>query len=109
MKKRITAIIFVFVFVFVLGVVVGRLNLVPRAFAQAPSTTLQCNVVGPCSQFIVQVNSGRGMGRFQIYPVVDSAIPTPGTSIYSGNPLSLQFAEPDPRGAFTFSLSLLEP
>lgn len=74
-----------------------------------PAVTLQCQVVGPCSQYIVQVNSGRGMGRFQVYPVTDAALPTSGAAPYAGNPTSLQFQEPDPRGTSSFTLSLTEP
>lgn len=103
MKKLLALII-----VFALGGVVGW-KLPLALHAQQPSTTLTCNLVGPCSQWIVQVNSGRGMGRFQVYPVTDTALPTSGTAPYSGNAVSLQFDEPAPRGTQTFTLSVVEP
>lgn len=104
MMKKLLALIIVFA----LGGVVGW-KLPTVLHAQQPSTTLTCNLVGPCAQWIVQVNSGRGLGRFQIYPVTDVALYTSGTAPYSGNAVSLQFNEPDPRDTSTFTLSVVEP
>lgn len=108
-RGKVRKIVALFV-VFALGFAAGKIKVLPVVHAQNAGTTLQCDVVGPCSQYIVQVNSGRGMGRFRIYPVTDQAIPTPGAAPFSGNPaVSVQFTEPSPRGDYTFTLSASEP
>lgn len=91
--------------------------------AQTPSVTFQgCSVTttggpySPCSQYLVQVVSGRGLGRFQVFQVQGDLIPITGigssafASVGAGNPsVSVQAFEPDPRGADTFTLQLNEP
>lgn len=96
---------------FILGCVVTHnpKPLIPPAHAQQSAQTLTCNVVGPCSQYLVQVNSGRGFGRFQLFQLATPIDQTQLTNIGAGLSVSVQASEPDPRGAQTFTLAVSEP
>lgn len=96
-------------FTLIAGIFAGRWSQVPSAHAQVTTPTLQCNIVGPCSQYLVQVNSARGFGRFQVFQLSEPIDQTQLSNIGAGSTVSIQASEPDPRGAYTFTLSLNEP
>lgn len=65
---------------------------------------------GPCAQYVLQVNSSRGFGRFQLLAVTGQPIdPAMLQPLAAGNPvLTLQQNEPAPREAQTFTIDVRE-
>lgn len=82
---------------------------IPVIHAQQSSLTLSCNIVGPCSQYLVQVNSARGFGRFQVFQLASPVDQTQLGVIGGGSAVSLQFYEPMPRDSQSFTLAVSEP
>lgn len=64
-------------------------------------------------QYVIQLNTQRGFGRWQIFQVPDQdhVIDTSQLSqVANGNPsVSLAIGEPAPRGSFTATITATEP
>lgn len=65
---------------------------------------------GPCAQYLIQVNSGRGFGRFIAYRVLGGPVDPAGLRLIdAGNPtLLVMDNEPAPRGAVAFTIDIRE-
>jgi hypothetical protein len=77
---------------------------------QTTSACIENGVTIACGQYVVTINTQRGFGRFVLYRVNGTPIDTSSYStVQSGSSLGFQGPEPDPRGAYTFSLTAQEP
>jgi|SRR6476660_703749 len=101
--------------IFTLGLVVGvfaRPTPKPEPLTGV-QTSFTCNDGGvsvDCGQYVLEIDTQRGFGRFALYQVQGAPLDTSAYSrVSSGNPLTYQAAEPDPRGAYTFTVSASEP
>ena len=104
------------VIAFVGGMAFCFLAFFPNADPRPPAKPADVQVCGTgpsidCGQYVLQINTQRGFGRFVLYRVTGTPIDTSTFDNVAGGDTSLtyQAAEPDPRSAYTFTVTASEP
>jgi hypothetical protein len=98
-----------------LGVAVGCAFVPAQITAQAQSVSLEgCTdhgaTINGCAQYVVEVRTERGFGRFVVYRVSGVALDTGTmTNLGAGNPaLTVSDTEPAPRDTVPFTITVTE-
>lgn len=63
----------------------------------------------PCGQYVLQVNSGRGLGRFVLARATTPIDPSTVAVVQAGGSITFQDSEPTPRSSSTFTITATEP
>lgn len=63
----------------------------------------------PCGQYVLQVNSGRGLGRFVLARATSPIDPASVAVVQAGGSITFQDSEPSPRSSSTFTITATEP
>lgn len=63
----------------------------------------------PCGQYVLQVNSGRGLGKFVLARATTPIDPSTVAVMQAGGSITFQDSEPAPRSSSTFTITATEP